>query len=251
MPKTTTHSEDNKGWTSFWEYFPDWFLNINNKFLTIKNGQLWLQNDESNPIKNNFYGEQKKTSIKTVFNEAMAEDKIFKTLVQESDEKWRAILKTNLTEGEIKQAEFNTRESRQFSFIRGNETYGNLQGNSAQGIGTITSVVANLEVEIPFSIVSFSMIPDLISVGDILYQINGANQEIIGAITAINKTTNTITVDVITTTPIIGLYSFALKNARVEGEEMRGYYMEVTLENEDTTNGELFAISTNSVKSYV
>ena len=32
---------------------------------------------------------------------------------------------------------------------------------------------------------------------------------------------------------------------------MRGYYMEVTLENEDTTDGELFAISTNAVKSYV
>jgi hypothetical protein len=104
MKHTLTHSEDNKGWTSFWEYFPDWFLNINNKFLTIKNGQLWLQNDESNSIKNNFYDAQKKTSIKTVFNEAMAEDKIFKTLVQESNEKWRAILKTNLTEGEIKQA---------------------------------------------------------------------------------------------------------------------------------------------------
>ena len=71
MKNTLTHSENNKGWTSFWNYFPDGFLNLNNKFLTIKNGQLWLQNDESNPIKNNFYGEQKKTNIKTVFNDAM------------------------------------------------------------------------------------------------------------------------------------------------------------------------------------
>jgi hypothetical protein len=243
MKHTLTHSEDNKGWTSFWEYFPDWFLNINSKFLTIKNGQLWLQNDESNAVRNNFYGEQKKTSIKTVFNDAMAEDKIFKTLVQESNEKWRAILKTNLTEGEIKQAEFNTRESRQFSFIRGNEASGNLQGNTAQGIGVVVSVLTTN--------ITYSTIPDLISIGDILYQLNGANQEIIGTITAINKTTNTITVNAITTTPVVGLYCFALKNARVEGEEMRGYYMEVTLENEDTTNGELFAISTNSVKSYV
>ena len=243
MIKTLTHSEKNKGWTSFWEYFPDGFLNLNNKFLTIKNGQLWLQNDNTNEVKNNFYGEQKKTTIKTIFNDAMAEDKIFKTLVQESNEKWRAILKTNLTEGEIKQAEFNTRESRQFSFIRGNEASGNLHGNTAQGIGVIVSVATTN--------ITYSTIPDLISIGDVLYQLNGSTQEVIGTITVINRNTNIITVNAITTTPVVGLYSFALKNSRVEGEEMRGYYMEVTLENEDTTDGELFAISTNCVKSYV
>ena len=243
MIKTLTHSEKNKGWTSFWEYFPDGFLNLNNKFLTIKNGQLWLQNDNTNEVKNNFYGEQKKTTIKTIFNDAMAEDKIFKTLVQESNEKWRAILKTNLTEGEIKQAEFNTRESRQFSFIRGNEASGNLHGNTAQGIGVIVSVATTN--------ITYSTIPDLISIGDVLYQLNGSTQEVIGTITVINRNTNIITVNAITTTPVVGLYSFALKNSRVEGEEMRGYYMEVTLENEDTTDGELFAISTNAVKSYV
>lgn len=243
MIKTLTHSEKNKGWTSFWEYFPDGFLNLNNKFLTIKNGQLWLQNDNTNEVKNNFYGEQKKTTIKTVFNDAMAEDKIFKTLVQESNEKWRAILKTNLTEGEIKQAEFNTRESRQFSFIRGNEASGNLHGNTAQGIGVIT--------DIHFPEINFNTIPDLINVNDLLYQVNGSAQEYLGLIVSIDRISNTIVIDTINNTPIIGLYSFALKNSRVEGEEMRGYYMEVTLENEDTTDGELFAISTNSVKSYV
>jgi hypothetical protein len=243
MKNTITHSEGNKGWTSFWDYFPDLFLNLNNKFLTIKNGQLWLQNDESNPIKNNFYGEQKKTSIKTVFNEAMAEDKIFKTLVEESNEKWRAILKTNLTEGEIKQAEFNTRESRQFSFIRGNETSGNLQGNTAQGIGVIIGVEGNDII--------FSSIPDLISIGDTLYQLNNQSQQLLGLITDIQRNENKIRIVPSVIPSTIGLYAFALKNSRVEGEEMRGYYMEVTLENNDTTNGELFAISTNSVKSYV
>ena len=243
MKNTITHSEGNKGWTSFWDYFPDLFLNLNNKFLTIKNGQLWLQNDESNPIKNNFYGEQKKTSIKTVFNEAMAEDKIFKTLVEESNEKWRAILKTNLTEGEIKQAEFNTRESRQFSFIRGNETSGNLQGNTAQGIGVIIGVEGNDII--------FSSIPDLISIGDTLYQLNNQSQQLLGLITGIQRNENKIRIVPSVIPSTIGLYAFALKNSRVEGEEMRGYYMEVTLENNDTTNGELFAISTNSVKSYV
>jgi hypothetical protein len=243
MATTITHSEKNKGWTSFWEYFPDWFLNINSKFLTIRNGQLWLQNDTTNEVRNNFYGTQKKTSIKTVFNDAMADDKIFKTLVQESNEKWRAILKTNLTEGEIKKDEFNTRESRQFSFIRGNEETGSLLGNAAQGIGAINSFSGN--------VIAFSQVPDLVSIGDKLYQINGIAQQVIGTITEINRQNKTIKVNAITTTPVAGLYSFSMKNSRVEGEEMRGYYMEVTLENEASTDCELFAITSNAVKSYV
>lgn len=244
MKYTVSHSEENKGWTSFWKYFPDWYLNINNKFLTIKDGQLWLQNDVDNEdIRNNIYNKQLKSSIKTVFNEAVVDDKIFKNLVLESNEKWHAILKTNYTEGEIKKEEFNTRESRQFAFTRGNETFNSLQGNSAQGIGIIISSSSNTIV--------FSKIPDLICVNDILYQLNGSSQEEIGIIEDINRITNTITVSVVVNAPVNGYYSFALKNSRVEGEEIRGYYLEVTLENEETTNGELFGVSTNIIKSYV
>jgi hypothetical protein len=239
--QTITYSENNKGWTSFWRYFPDGFLNLNNKFLTIKNGQLWLQNDIDNPVRNNFYGTQDKTSIKTVFNEASADDKIFKTLALESNEKWKATLKTNLTQGEIKKEEFNTRESRQFSFIRGDQTPGSLSGNSAQGIGVILSYTG--------LVISFATIPDLINIGDQLYQINVSNQELIGAILSIDRNNNTITLNQIIAVPVPGLYSYSLKNSRIEGEEMRGYYMEVTLENEDSTNGELFAISSNIVQS--
>lgn len=51
--------------------------------------------------------------------------------------------------------------------------------------------------------------------------------------------------------PIVGLYSFSKKNARIEGGEIRGYYMDVSLENNDTDKVELFAINTNAVKSFV
>ena len=65
-----------------------------------------------------------------------------------------------------------------------------------------------------------------------------------------NISANTITVDAITTSPINGLFAFASKNSRIEGEEIRGYYMEVELENDDTDKVELFALESNAVKSY-
>ncbi|MEN9655118.1 MAG: Cellulophaga phage phi46:3 [Bacteroidota bacterium] len=243
MPKTISHSEENKGWTSFWNFVPDWFIRLNSNFLTIKEGQLWLHNDINNLKMNVLYGVKVDSKIKTVINEAMIEDKIFKTLVLESDEKWEAVLTTNLTNGVIKASEFNTRESRQFSFIRGNEEGGSLQGNAAQGIGTITNVTGNQ--------ITFGTIPDLVNVGDLLFQINGSLQQLIGVIQGINKTTNVITVASITTAPQVGFYSYAQKNSRIEGEEMRGYFMEVELINTTDTNSELFGVSTNAVKSYV
>lgn len=243
MPKTISHSEENRGWTSFWNFVPDWFIRLNSNFLSIKNGQLWLHNDINNPKMNILYGVKVDSKIKTVINEAMTDDKIFKTLVLESDEKWEAVLTTNLTNGEIKASEFNTRESRQFSFIRGNEDAGSLQGNAAQGIGVITNVTGNQ--------IRFTTIPDLVTVGNALFQLNGALQQQIGLITAINRTTSVISVTTIITAPQVGFYSYAQKNSRIEGEEMRGYFMEVELTNTTDVNSELFGVSTNCIKSYV
>jgi len=243
MPKTISHSEENRGWTSFWSFIPDWFIKLNSNFLSIKNGQLWLHNDTSNPKMNFFYGIKENSKIKTVINEAMTDDKIFKTLVLESDEKWEAVLTTNLTNGEIKSSEFNTRESRQFSFIRGNEETGSLQGNAAQGIGVVQNVLGNQ--------ITFETIPDLVNTGDLLFQLNGALQQQIGVVQAINRTTNVITVASIITAPQNGFYSYAQKNSRIEGEEMRGYYVEVELTNTTDVNSELFGVSTNAIKSYV
>lgn len=239
---TISHSENNRGWTTFWSYVPDWFSRLNNRFYTIKNGQLWLHNDEQNDLRNNFYGTQYGSSVKTVFNEVMAEDKIFKTLVLESDQKWQAALGTNYTESSIAGGQFNTRESRQFTFIRGNEG-STLRGNAAVGIGTISSI-NNL-------VIGFNRLPDLLSVGDVLHQLNGSAEEVIGTIEAIDRDLNTVTLDALTIAPVVGYYSYAKKDERAEGEEVRGYCLEVTLSNDQTNDGELFGISTNVVKSYV
>ena len=49
----------------------------------------------------------------------------------------------------------------------------------------------------------------------------------------------------------IGLFSFSKKDARIEGGDIRGYFMEVIIENNDIERVELFAVNTNAVKSYV
>lgn len=244
---TITHSENagrGGGWTSFWSYVPDWMARMGNRMYSFKNGQLWIHNDSTNPLRNNFYGAQFFTSVKTVFNDAMEDDKIFKTLIEESDQKWAAAYSTNYTEGAVTAEEFETHESRQFTFLRKNEDETDLRGHSNQGIGVIKTVVG--------LIMGFNRIPNMINIGDRLFQLSELNEQLIGIITAIDKTNFTITVDAITTLPVIGMYSYAKKNSRVEGAEIRGYYMEVLLTNEDpAAGGELFAVSSKVVKSYI
>jgi hypothetical protein len=241
MKHTLTYSDNSKGWTSFHSFIPDWMCKLNNRFFSIKNGQLYLHNDETNPVRNNFYGEQFTSKIETVINEANSEDKIFKTMVLEGNKPWDVSIETNIAKSTIAKAEFNQRESRHFAYVRKNEDQTDLHGHTAQGIGVVVSTVGLT--------VTFATPPNLVNVTDQLFQLNAGVQELIGTITDI--TGNVVTVNAITTTPVPGYFSFATKNARVEGSEIRGYYALVTLENDDTAPVELFAINSNAVKSFI
>jgi hypothetical protein len=242
METTITYSDKDKGWTSFHSFIPEWNTSLNNRFFTVKNGQLWLHNDNDNPVRNNFYHVQYSSKIVTVINDSNSDDKIFKTIVLEGNKPWDIEIETNLANSTIKTEEFNQRESRFFAHTRKNENENDLH-DSAQGIGVINNNVGN--------VIFFNFIPDLICVGDKLYQLNNNSNEFIGNITDINHEQKQITVDVIVTTPINGFFSFSLKNSRIEGSEIRGYYALISLEYKDTEAVELFAIESNIIKSYV
>lgn len=236
-----SYTEKVGGWTSFHSFIPDWMAKLNNRFFSIKNGNLWLHNDEENPVRNNFYGVQYNSKIKTIFNESPSDDKIFKTLNLESNKPWKAVLTTNYSNGQIYKNEFEKKESRWFAYTRKNENDEDLNGNTGQGVGVITSSSG--------LIISFGYVSEMVSIGDQLFQINGSQNELIGEIS--NRTSSSITVDAVVTAPINGLFCYSKKNARIEGGEIRGYFMEVELENDDTDAVELFAINSNVVKSYV
>lgn len=240
MQYTLSHSEKSEGWTSFWSYIPDGMLRLNNRFYTIKNGQLYLHNEETG-VRNNFYGVQHSSKINFYFNESNSEDKIFKNLVLEGNLPWDAIVTTNLANSSIKKEEFDQRESRHFAYMRKNENEEDLHGNSAQGIGVIDSSSG--------TDITFLFISEFVSVGDKLYQLNGNTPELIGVIEEVNELT--IKVDAIVTVPMSGFYSYSKKDSRIEGGEVRGYYMEVELTNDSTEKVELFAVNTNAIKSYV
>lgn len=238
--ETLTHSEKNKGWTSFHSWEPDAMGSLNSSFYTVKNGNLYLHNAKD-VGRNMFYNAQYNSKVVTVFNISPQDDKIFKTLILEGTHPWDAVLATNYTEGTIDKEEFKIKESRWFAYIRQNEDTADLNGNVAQGIGNLVSIDGN--------VLTFANTPEQTSIGDALYLVDGETPDIVGFITA--KTATTITVDSVISTPTAGTFLFSKKPSRIEGSEIRGYYLEVELTNELTEAVELFAVNAGIAKSYV
>jgi len=241
MSNTLSFSEKNKGWTSFHSWNPDWITRLNKNMFTIKDGQLFQHNDKNNPVRNNFYEEQFNSEITTVINEANSEDKIFKTLVLEGNKSWEANIKTNYTESNIHKEEFNKRESRFFAHIRKHEDNNDFHGETAQGIGNIVSFLG--------TVITYAEVSQNVNIGDKLFQLNGSANDLIGIVSDYTQTTVTVTAVLIT--PVPGLFSFSAKEGRIEGAEIRGYFAEIKLENDDTAATELFAIESNIIKSFV
>lgn len=241
MSNTITFSEKNKGWTSFHGWDSKLMAKLNNRFFGFKNGQLWLFNDATNPVRNNFFGEQLESKIETVINVENSEDKVFKTLVYEGNKPWSATLKTNYTEGVIHKEEFNHRESKWYAHTRGNEDESSYHGGVVQGLGDIISVTGQF--------VFYDAVSEFVDVGDRLFQMNAEVPELIGVVS--ETATDRLKIDTFTTTPVVGRFSFTKKNERVEGGEIRGYYMNVFMESDATDAVELFAIQSNIIKSHV
>jgi hypothetical protein len=64
---TLTYSEGVGGWVSFYSYEPDWMVGMNNYFYTFRGGNLYRHS--TNALRNNFYGVQYTSRMKSVFND--------------------------------------------------------------------------------------------------------------------------------------------------------------------------------------
>lgn len=181
------------------------------------------------------------SKIKTVFNQNMEDDKIFKNIVLESSKPLDVTVRTNYSTGTIKKEEFIKKGSRYFAYLRKNEDETELFGGRTQGIGTIVSNSGTT--------ITFNSIPHNVNIGDGLYQINGNNQELIGEITDVTPTS--VLVSSVINSPVNSNFCFTKKPLRIEGGEIRGYYLEVELEHDETDPVEIFAVSSNAVKSHV
>jgi len=261
---TLTYSEGVNGWVSFYSYYPDWMVGMNNYFYTFRGGNLYRHN--VNDTRNTFYadwwvrignpgGAFVSTQLQSVLNQAVLENKLFKTIDLQGDAAWEVQLETDLQySGFIQSNWFEKKEATYFAFVRNNAN-GQLALRSVNGIGNSTTVTTGGTV-INFSINPLIEIGSIISIGDYLYF--GSSPLLAGVVTAVNvnlpagKNQIVINPSIPGAVPIPGNVNYFLyiKNSVAESHGVLGHYCTFTMQNGSSSKIELFAVESEAMKSF-
>jgi len=266
MPNyTLSYSDMVGGWVSFYSYYPDWMIGMNNYFYTFKGGDLYRHNVNAN--RNTFYSPwwvkvgtpnnaYTPSTLQSVFNTAPLENKLFKTINLQGDAKWSVTLETDLQfSGFIEANWFEKKEAAFFAFVR-NNTIGEFALRSVNGIGRSQSVVGGnvINFAVPISIGS------IISIGDYLYFSPPpyTTPVLAGRVTAITidliNSVNQLTIDTsiagTTPIPIQDAFFLYVKNSVAESHGVLGHYCTFNIENTSTSKVELFAVQSDVMKSF-
>jgi len=260
---TLTFSEDVRGWPSFYSFYPDWMIGMNNYFYTFKGGNLYRHN--VNNIRNNFYGVQYSTTLTSVFNDGPLDNKLWKTLSLQGTDAWNAIMYSDIQDsGFINAPWFEKKEQVFFAFVRNS---GDVPAGvdeyplrSLNGIGRSASVVAiPVGYQINFA-TSVTIEKGIMSVGDMVYfalppytspQLAG---QIVSVTVDLRNGINRIEVDTSIPgsipIPIQDAYFLYIKNAVAESHGVLGHYCVFAINNSNSSQIELFAVEADVMKSY-
>lgn len=247
---TITFDEKVKGWTSFHTYYPEYIADMNSKFYTFKNGQLYLHNKETGD-RNTFYGTRGDSVIEFSMNESPSDVKNIKAIALESNNKtWDATIETNLEKGHVNKESFEDKEGFSYGYIRRDSNAAvDTALLSVVGIGEITStpgIGAYFFSKVPSQI---NTIEEGSGTGDVLYFLNSEDeQKKIGTIES--KTATGLTVDFVENSPSVGDFCFAVKDSIAESFSLKGYFAKIKLTSESTDPCELFAVNTEIDKSF-
>tara|TARA_R110000772_G_scaffold50518_4_gene116136 strand:- start:12044 stop:15988 length:3945 start_codon:yes stop_codon:yes gene_type:complete len=242
---TVGYDDTLKGYTSFYSFDPQWMGSLNNNFYSFSNGQLYKHYNEANSVRNNFYGVNYDSTVKVIVNQEPSLIKVLKNIMLEGNKAWATVVKSyindetvSITQSTLLTTEYSNREGKLHAYVRRNEIVGDFSAKNAFGLGEIASVAALV-------LTMKSEIHSSLSIGDSIYN---SSAVIVGTVTAVNRTSKTITlssVGALATDDFI----LGLKDGRIEGSEIRGYNFEIDLTDSTNTRTELFAVGTNLFKS--
>lgn len=230
------------GFPSFYGYQPERLVGLNNRLYSIKDGNVWLHDD--NTTRNSFYGDQRDAMITTVFNDSPSDVKYFKSINLESTSAFAISFNTNFTLGAIGKDEFELIEGEYYAYFRQNEGTDFtdiLEDSSIMGLGEILSINSGTSITINGELARG------LAVGDTIYDTSFIAA---GTVASYDRTTSEVTLSGSTASLAVNDFVMFAKTARVEGESIKGYYLELDISCPVSTDEELFAVKVEAVRSY-
>jgi hypothetical protein len=89
--KTLTFDEDVAGWTSFFDFKPNWGGSLRNNFYTFKDSEIWKHYSPSNSNWGSFYNITYDSVVEVIFNPDVSLVKTFKTINYEGSPGWETL----------------------------------------------------------------------------------------------------------------------------------------------------------------
>lgn len=242
LNETLGFSELNNGWTSFYSFIPEDMVYLKSDFYTFKNGNIYKHNAQG-ASRNTFYGNTYPSEVETIINQDPETVKNFRAInLEGSSSFWRVEMTTDLDKGGASYGDFSEKERLFKAHIRTDRDESlNMDRLTVQGLGTLISIDDTK--------LFFRFIDNSIHVGDNLYKIFGNKYNFIGRIVAVFD--NYIVLDGINTDLELGQFCFSTKDPVIESYGLKGYFSSVKLTNYETTDIELFAVSTEATKSSI
>ena len=256
---TLTYKPENDGWPSCYSFIPEYIIGMNAFLYTFKNGNLYRHNTNNN--RNEYYnvsGTLAPSTLTSVFNpEPTLSIKLFKTLSFESNAAWDCTnLLTDLSQGDVDEIHFEQKEGEWYAYVRHLEGVTDFTLRYANGLGTVS--IAPTGPATARVVTLGQPIGNIVSIGAVIYTlVQGQTPAVAGTIIGIDRNNNTITVNETIPTgppatvgPVNGDFILFTNNTVAESYGMRGYFMEFTLSNNDTTPVELFSVGSSVMKSF-
>ena len=237
-PEQVSFKETVDGWATRLSYAPEFAISLNNEYYSFKNGEIW---EHSNTTRSNFYGVQRETTVKPVFNDAPTSVKNFKTLSYEGDEGWTATVITNKQSGSV--STWKDREGIYFNYIMADATtLSSIDAKefSVQGIGNV------LTYNEPFNTINIDgKINVSLQPGDAIYSTEPGGLRLINTVFSIDRSNNSIRLSGPSPAPIPNPTDFMLftKDSQVNTSGLLGYYADIEFSVTSGDKKELFAVN--------
>lgn len=84
--ETITYSETNEGFTSFYDFIPEYFGETNSTIVAFQNGELWVQN--KNETRCNFFGVQYKPTVRVAAYANYDKVKVWNAIAMSGNKAW-------------------------------------------------------------------------------------------------------------------------------------------------------------------
>jgi len=238
-------------WLTFYSFVPEMYANIQNKFFSFKDGQMWEHNKLA--TRNRFYGTDYDSKIEIISKGNPSSVKAYKAISLEGDSKWKTTLSNAKQRAAvIEAAHYNEKEGMYYANVpRVNDA--NVQDanefefgeSSYRFVGKVESVDA-----VNNTITFTTIINDapVITGSGIMYRIRSGDTHwtAVGGdlkITSVDSRTKVSTNSDPSSLVQAGDLLANAYGSGVSGDVLRGYYAKVKLENNESTSNELYAVN--------